>query len=399
MSDLLNHLLSLKSYTLGEPVRFESGDEAWWGMANEVENTVVEAAVTSQPVWLGAVIPESDLLARIPNLVPWMLVATVLVLVLAIFRAVRLAGAVSQPVEQLVEQSRRMQRLDFSREETVRSDVIEIGILAGTLDSMRRAMQAHTAESEQKRITDAILRNTLPRSLPVPRGYRVDVLRLPTEERGGDLVDVMGVANEGSLEPDGLALLVLVPEGDGVEAAVISVELRASFRTGVRAGLAPGLLADHLDQNLREDLESVQTVRAWFGTLDARSNRLLGLPVGVESVLHYRARESRSVRLPTTDFALGRGERPTLAQAHEIDLAPGDVVAVVTRGVVDALSAARERFGIDRVEACIASHHTADTPAIIDRLKQAIEEFCAGARATEDKTITLIKRLTDDECP
>ena len=402
-SDLLSHMLSLESYTLGEPVRFDSGGEVWWGTANEVENTIVEAAMTSQPVWFGAIIPESDLLERIPNLVPWMLVATAIVLILAIYRAVRLAGTVSRPVEQLVEQSRRMQRLDFSREETIRSDVIEIGILASTLDSMRRVMQTHTAESEQKRITDAILRNTLSRSLPVPSGYQVGVLRLPTEERGGDLVDVIGdcvtpsTAVDGLSEPDSVALLVLAPEGFGVEAAVASVELRASFRTGVRAGLHPGQLADHLDRNLREDLESVQTARAWFGKLDGRSNRLLGLAVGVEAVLHYQAREARCARLPTSDTALGRGEGPSVAQVVEIGLAPGDIVTVVTRGVVDALSATRTRFGVDRVAACIGQHFAATTPEIIERLQEAMEDFCSGARATDDRTILVIKRLSNGE--
>jgi serine phosphatase RsbU (regulator of sigma subunit) len=388
IADFVAAVVGRGGYDSGTPLRFSSEGAAWWGLARRLETNAFD--LPTSPTWVAAVVPEADLLRRLPNLTLALAAATSLALVLALIRALRLAGSYSRPVDQLVEQSRRMQRLDFDRPTEVQTNVVELGILASTIEGMRRALRSYATISEETRIAEAIMRGTLSADLPRPEGFEIEALRRPADEIGGEVFDVaprLGEAHEDT------ALLLLAPPGFGVEAAVLSAQLRAVFRASVRAGTVLDAIAAQLEACLTQDLRDAGTVRAWLGFLDRDQARLLWLAAGLgANAVHLTP--SGSVRvLAAADPPLGAHLPAGGRTVGSITLAPGDLLLLVSNGVLDALNRNRERFGLERVRG-IAAAHAAETGAVLlATLDRELTSFCGDASAMADRTMLLVRRL------
>ena len=181
---------------------------------------------------------------------------------------------------------------------------------------------------------------------PFAGGYAIEALWQPAAETGGEVFDVLvGEPAAAGAVVAPTALLLLEPDSFGVEAAVLSAQLRAVFRSAVRAGATPAAIAGHLQRCLEEDLREPGTVRAWIGLLDVPTGRLDWVAAGFAgNLVHRRAVDGAAELLDSSDPALG-ATRGQSFRGHAQMLAPGDLLAVVSDGVIDAMSDARERFG------------------------------------------------------
>jgi sigma-B regulation protein RsbU (phosphoserine phosphatase) len=62
-----------------------------------------------------------------------------------------------------------------------------------------------------------------------------------------------------------------------------------------------------------------------------------------------------------------------------------------TDGITEARNAGEEDFGEDRLLACV-TRHSADSPAtLIGRVFHAVQEFCQGARQSDDITAAILR--------
>lgn len=376
----------------GAPVEFHSGGEKWWGMVRRWD------VLTDHPLWVGMVISEEDLLRGVPDLTDWVIGLTALILLLGVMRSVQLSRIYSSPIEGLVHQSERMQRLNFEPSEPVRSNISEIRLMATTLERMRQALHSFSSIREDIRIARSIRRATIPEALPTLPGFQMEAWSEPSAEVGGESYDMVNFwtalrgAHRGSAgQADGVAFLFFDAAGFGVNTAVKCSQLRAIFRTGVRLGVDLPNLAEQMDHYLRNDVPESGPVRAWFGLLDGHDSRLSSLCAGHETVLRYVAQEEGFLYLEGQSSALGGEEGIAIPHLQSVQLVRGDIISVVSDGVVDALSPVRERFGLDRIKQVITEHHQADATEIVEQLRQALTDFSSGSEADDDRTILLIK--------
>jgi sigma-B regulation protein RsbU (phosphoserine phosphatase) len=78
-----------------------------------------------------------------------------------------------------------------------------------------------------------------------------------------------------------------------------------------------------------------------------------------------------------------------------VQLAPGDILFMLTDGFTEAMNTKEEMFGAERVEE-VARESVIDglTPAaIIGRLSAAVHTYAAGAPQHDDMTIVVVKVL------
>ncbi|MDJ0951214.1 MAG: SpoIIE family protein phosphatase [Alphaproteobacteria bacterium] len=400
VSDLVDYLFEQKEYILGEPARFSSGGEPWWGIIAELPPFADAVESMTHPRWLVVARSEAELLATIPNVIPWIIAVTLVIVTLAIWRAARLATTISRPIEELVDESRRMQRLDFEQERKFETDIVELGILGTAMDSMRRALWSYASVSEEERMADAIMRATLPISFPQPSGFQIEALRRPAAEPCGAVFDVIQAARSGpstgrrktARSQGGVDCLMLDPQGAGLEAAMLSAQLRAVFRAAVHAEVELGEIARAMDVLLREDLRNAGSVRAWFGDLNVDRATLSSISAGFETPLHYRAHGRRFAAASDAGSSLGGPEKGPPLRTATVKLSAGDIFVVASIGVIDALNTERERFGSARIETVIAEHASAPAAEILAHLETTLETFCEGAQAMADQTVLLIKR-------
>ena len=177
-------------------------------------------------------------------------------------------------------------------------------------------------------------RQLVPAEPPGVRGFRLDAAYIPAAEVGGDFYQVLPQAVGSSL------LILGDVSGKGLKAAMTGALAIGSFRTLAAEGLSPAVLLGRLNQSLYQPGSS-GFITCLCGHL-APGGRLTLANAG--HLPPYRNGEEVPL-----ESALPLGMVPGLEYTETVvELASGDVVLMLTDGVVEAQSASGELFGFDR---------------------------------------------------
>ena len=95
-------------------------------------------------------------------------------------------------------------------------------------------------------------------------------------------------------------------------------------------------------------------------------------------------------RLDVGGMVLGLFESVDFVEAT-VELAPGDFLVVFSDGVSEAMSAAGEEYGDDRLIAGLAATTAADAASRLDRILADVERFTAGAAQHDDVTAMVVE--------
>ena len=74
-------------------------------------------------------------------------------------------------------------------------------------------------------------------------------------------------------------------------------------------------------------------------------------------------------------------------QNHELILKPGDAVFQYTDGVTEAMTEAREQFGMDRLMEALSGAGTVKPDELLPRVREAIDAFVQDAPQFDDITM------------
>jgi phosphoserine phosphatase len=244
-----------------------------------------------------------------------------------------------------------------------------------------------------------IQRSTFPRALPALPGFEIDAWSEPAEETGGDTYDVVGFLGkngDGSVqfssdEADRAILLLADATGHGIGPALSVTQVRAMLRMAVRMQTELPKIALHLNEQLCADLPGGRFVTAWLGELDAATNTLFSFSAGQAPILHYHAATDRHHVLAADTIPLGIDDAMESNLGSAIPMAPGDIVAVISDGLLEALNASGRQFGSERAVEVIAAHRHERPVGIRAALRRAVAEFTEGAPAADDRTAIIIK--------
>jgi phosphoserine phosphatase RsbU/P len=230
--------------------------------------------------------------------------------------------------------------------------------------------------------------STLPAAMPAVAGYDVCGTFLPAAATGGDTYDLACI-------DQGLLIVLGDATGHGIAPALsvsqMHAMLRMAFRLGADLETAFGQVNDQLAATLPDD----RFITAFVGLLDAATHKLRYLSGGQGPILHFQAAKGSCLRYGPTGFPLGAMPLPARRPAVSIDLAPGDMLVLLSDGVFEYFDAGGETFGEDRVEAVLREHHEASTAALSRRLLDAVRSFASGASQQDDVTMVLVKRAAE----
>jgi len=89
------------------------------------------------------------------------------------------------------------------------------------------------------------------------------------------------------------------------------------------------------------------------------------------------------------------GVRPRARyQQRSCRLERGDIVVLYSDGVTEALRpATREEFGEARLSGLVAAHRKERAQQILERVREAVEEWAAGAPPVDDVTLVVARRI------
>lgn len=227
--------------------------------------------------------------------------------------------------------------------------------------------------------------STLPREMPVLPGYDVYGTFHPADETGGDTFDFAPLA-------DG-RLFVMMGDatGHGIGPALSVTQLQAMLRLAMRIGTPLDEAYRHANNQLASDLPPERFITAFLGVLDPGAHLLEFHAPGQGPILHFHAATGQIDRCLPTSFPLGAYPLEVAKPPRRLELAPGDVVGLVSDGIFEWPDAAGHEFGVPRVEALLREHHALPAQRLAELIHAQAAAF--GASQADDVTIVLLRRL------
>ena len=225
----------------------------------------------------------------------------------------------------------------------------------------------------------------LPGRDPQIEGYDISAYNFPTEEVSGDYYDWVRVYD------DQIGIVIADVSGKGVPAALLMAFLRASLRAATHIGYAPHISMSKVNYLLWESIERNQFVTAFHGILDATNRTLSYSNAGHSPALLMKAdgtwRFEERGGVPLGMF------RDSRYYEYFETIEPGEVLVLYTDGVTEAMNAAGEEYGRERLIAAVRECRDQPARDMIDFMHRDLIAWTEGHGITDDVTFFIVKAL------
>jgi len=114
---------------------------------------------------------------------------------------------------------------------------------------------------------------------------------------------------------------------------------------------------------------------------------------GQGPLLHFHAADGACDLFPPTTFPMGAISLPALKPAERVQLAPGDVFALLSDGIYEYENGEGAQFGDDGVAKVLLANRGVPMARLLEALLAEVRAFGAGAPQLNDVTAVLIRRL------
>ncbi len=230
-------------------------------------------------------------------------------------------------------------------------------------------------------VAAAIQRQILPRDLPVVAGLEIAAKNVPTRQVGGDYFDFF------PLSGGRLAFLVADVSGKGVPAALLVSTVHAAVHLQIDEARTVAELIGRIDRHLQKYAATRKFLTCFFGLLEPDSGTLRYVSAGHNPALLRRAsgaiEQIKATGVPIGMFPNASWREETVAMER------GDLLCVYSDGITEALDAADEEFGLDRLSRLMSADPTG---ALCERVFDAVAAFAGDVPQYDDQTLLLLRR-------
>jgi phosphoserine phosphatase RsbU/P len=227
---------------------------------------------------------------------------------------------------------------------------------------------------------------TLPKQMPQISGYCFAGAFSPTDQTGGDLYDFVPLAD------NRLFLLMGDATGHGIGPALSATQVRAMLRVALRLNANLNDVFMHINDQLVQDLPADRFVTAFFGLLDANTHAVEFHSAGQGPILHYRAASGTYDWHEPSTFPLGYMEQSRLGRPVALQLAPGDLLGLISDGIYEYENEQGVQFGQQGVAAVIDRMPDAPAGELVPAIMDAARRHGGKAPQADDITIVLARR-------
>jgi serine phosphatase RsbU (regulator of sigma subunit) len=238
-------------------------------------------------------------------------------------------------------------------------------------------------------IARSIQQGLLPTRSPNLENFDLAGWNKPANQTGGDYFDWQSL-------PDGrLAISLGDATGHGIGPALISSLCRAYARASLVVDNGHPRVLERLNRLLADDLAANRFVTFALIFLDPASCRVEILSAGHGPILWYRHATDELESLEAQGIPLGMIAEVGYEQALVRQLAPNDMIVLVTDGFYEWENPSGEEFGLQRLESVIHQSHDVSAEEVIARVRSAVESFCKGTEQKDDLTAVVLKRRAE----
>lgn len=252
----------------------------------------------------------------------------------------------------------------------------------------RHAEKELRIQEEDRRIARLIQQGLLPKRMPALPGFTIRGRSSTANTVGGDYFDFIPL-----LVGDQESLCVVVGDasGHGIGAALMIAETRAYLRALALTCSDVGALLSLTNRRFASDIVSDHFVTLFLMCLSPRpAYQLLYTSAGHWPGYVLDRRGQTKAILPSTGVPLGINPEQEYSVPPALFLEPGELILLVTDGIVEAMSSDGKAFGLERTLGIVRAHQQETPDEILESLFDALADFCEG-KFQDDLTAVVIK--------
>jgi serine phosphatase RsbU (regulator of sigma subunit) len=234
-------------------------------------------------------------------------------------------------------------------------------------------------------VARSIQRSLLPRGGMSVEGMEIHGVSVACEETSGDYFDYI-------TRPDGrLGLVVGDVSGHGIGAALLMSTARALLRSLTATEAVAAEIITRVNAFLSEDVETGRFMTLFYGEMDANNREITYVRAGHNEPIIYRRETDSFEELAEGGIALGVIDDFEFELSGPVQLASGDMLFLYTDGIVEAMDARGEPFGVERVHDVLRRHRDEPARIIVDHLRHAAQAHIGSDERQDDLTLVLAK--------
>ncbi|MCA1917208.1 SpoIIE family protein phosphatase [Methanospirillum hungatei] len=246
-----------------------------------------------------------------------------------------------------------------------------------------------TAEKErftrELEIAQGIQQSFLPDNVPDIPGMELAVFSSPALEVGGDFYDFIPVGD------DQWGLVIADVSGKGVPAALFMALSRTLIRVSATWKSSPASAISEANTLICRDSKASMFVTLFYLVIDSMKRQITYVNAGHNPPLMLTGGDQSDITLLKAEgIALGIIDDIDLASVT-VDLKKGDMVALYTDGITEAMNKDGEEYGIERFTEVLMQNRDLDLSALITAIKTSIKEFTKDAPQSDDITLILFR--------
>lgn len=251
------------------------------------------------------------------------------------------------------------------------------------------------AEEREREIRERDLRTAAefqaalcPRVFPDISAVEIEALSDPSMLIGGDYYDVVPV------DDHRWGFVIADVSGKGAGAALVMTEARATLRLCAEGETSPAKVLQNVNRTLQPDMRPGMFVGMFYGIFDLDTKVLRYCRAGHEPPLLLRADSETIDQLPGTGMAIGLDDGTffnELLEECEVTLRKGDLLALYTDGITEALNPAGEEFGRHRLGQALRRDITRPLAEVVRTVDRYVRNFCVLEERHDDRTLLLVR--------
>ncbi len=310
-----------------------------------------------------------------------------------------LAKSITGSVHELFTGTERVRAGDLKHRIQVRTRD-QLGQLAESFNSMIGSIERLVKQVAEKKRLEEELRiardiqvSLLPSGSVDMPGVNLTAMCVPAREVGGDYYDFF------RLGPDRLGILIADVSGKGTSAAFYMAELKGLVLSLSQVHDSPKQLLIEVNRLISDNLDTRSFITMTYAVLDMAAGALTHARAGHTPLIYLPSGEPtpRAQVLAPDGLVLGlrfdgiAEKFEQLLEEHTLPVGPGDVIALYTDGVSEAMNPESDFFGESRLSEVIEAHGHRSSDDLKHEVLNEVESFVDGAEQHDDMTMILVK--------
>jgi sigma-B regulation protein RsbU (phosphoserine phosphatase) len=242
--------------------------------------------------------------------------------------------------------------------------------------------------AKELEIARSVQMGLLPKANPIIDGFDIAGVCIPALEVGGDYYDFVNLGGRK------LGIAVGDVSGKGVPAAIYMTLTKGILQSHAEENISPKSVLTKVNTLMYRSIERNSFVSMFYAVLDRDRATITFSRAGQCPLIFAEKVGETGKFLSPKGMALGL-EHGTVFDAvleeQTLSLRSGEVLVFYTDGFTEAMNAANEEFGEERLEAAISRNRGRSASAMIDAVCQEVRKFAGDTIQHDDMTMVVLK--------